>query len=417
MLMKIGDVTNKIGISHRSLHYWENVGILESSRGENDYRYYNEENMRKIKQIVILRKLRLSIPSIREIFTSNELTKVITVFTSHLDESKKEKEQLNALGIILQQLVNMLKDKQNIESVFDYLDTTHTNETEELKSALKTIMSEQVKEIAIPDSQPALVDLTGIDLLLEPLVESDINMAIEIIKNCFITTDKIDKLLYFYNLEQQMNMPDCTCYYKIILSGQWIGVIDLAYVGREAMLIRCLAYPDPEINIYLFELLKQKYPEVMCWMIRSTPNNEDDFNYDWEMKKQQFWEDNGFSFYTDARFNQFIYMIKPHDEVYNSSKYRFALLDGSMDNITFRFFGVKGMDCYDGIMTNCRLTDVNFSEALIYDTWMGKSKFYDTGLGDSDFRYSSFERSAFINSSFEDCTIENCNIKVLQLME
>lgn len=62
MLMKIGDVTSKFGISHRSLHYWESVGILESSRGENDYRYYDEDNMQKIKQIVMLRKLRISIP-------------------------------------------------------------------------------------------------------------------------------------------------------------------------------------------------------------------------------------------------------------------------------------------------------------------------------------------------------------------
>ncbi|RAU90829.1 MerR family transcriptional regulator, partial [Paenibacillus sp. YN15] len=121
MLMKIGDVTNKFGISHRSLHYWENVGILESLRGENDYRYYDEENTQKIKQIVLLRKLRLSIPSIQEIFTSGELSKVISVFTSHLDESKKEKEQLNALGLVLQQLIHMLKDKQNIESVYKYL--------------------------------------------------------------------------------------------------------------------------------------------------------------------------------------------------------------------------------------------------------------------------------------------------------
>jgi len=35
MLMKIGDVVSKFGISHRSLHYWENAGILQSFRGEN----------------------------------------------------------------------------------------------------------------------------------------------------------------------------------------------------------------------------------------------------------------------------------------------------------------------------------------------------------------------------------------------
>ena len=70
MLMKIGDVTTKFGISHRALHYWESAGILKSTRGENDYRYYDEENMQKIRQIVILRKLRLSIPSIQVIFSS-----------------------------------------------------------------------------------------------------------------------------------------------------------------------------------------------------------------------------------------------------------------------------------------------------------------------------------------------------------
>lgn len=49
---------------HRSLHYWEDTGILTCTRGENGYRYYDEENIRRIKQIVLLRKLRLSIPSI-----------------------------------------------------------------------------------------------------------------------------------------------------------------------------------------------------------------------------------------------------------------------------------------------------------------------------------------------------------------
>ncbi len=28
MLMKIGDITKKLGVSHRSLHYWEDRGII-----------------------------------------------------------------------------------------------------------------------------------------------------------------------------------------------------------------------------------------------------------------------------------------------------------------------------------------------------------------------------------------------------
>jgi len=164
--MKIGDVTNIFGISHRSLHYWESVGILRSTRAENDYHYYDEENLLKIKQIVLLRKLRLSIPSIQEIFTSEKLSKIISVFTEHLDETKKETEQLNALGIVLRQLLNMLKDRQDMDSVYKYLDTTHSNESDKLKAALKTVMSEPVKEIAA-ETPPELIVEWKIFILLQ----------------------------------------------------------------------------------------------------------------------------------------------------------------------------------------------------------------------------------------------------------
>jgi len=258
--MKIGDVTNKFGISHRSLHYWESAGILKSSRGENDYRFYDKENMQKIKQIVFLRKLRLSIPSIQEIFTSDELSKVVTVFTDHLDETKKETEQLNALGIVLRQLLNMLKDRQDMDSVYKYLDTTHSAESEELKTALRTVLSEPVKEITIEALSETVVDMTGVDLSLELMTEDDIPEVIEIIKSCYTNTKEIDKLFYYFDLERQLNMPECARYYKIIQSNKCIGVVDLTYVGMEAMLIRCLACLDPDVNIYLFELMKEKHP-------------------------------------------------------------------------------------------------------------------------------------------------------------
>lgn len=417
MLMKIGDVTGKFGISHRSLHYWESAGILTSSRGENDYRYYDEENIRKIQQIVLLRKLRLSIPSIQEIFSSNELSKVISIFTSHLDEAKKEQEQLNALGVVLRQLINMLKDRQNIESVYKYLDTNHSEETEELKSALKTVLTEPVKEIAIETPPEPLVDMTGVNLSLELMSEQELPEITEVIKRCYSNTkeEDMDRLLGDCWDFRGFNMPDCRWFYKIMQDGQCVGAVNLAYVGMEAMLIRNLAYMESDNNIYIFELLKRLYPHIECWMIRNATDNDerrgiDDFNYDFEEKKQRFWEDNGFRFYTAARYNQYIKMSKTHDEVYNSSRYRFALLDGSMDGVAWRFFGAGNMDWYDGAMPGWRVTDCNFSEALIYDTWMGKSKFYDTGLEESEFNYVGFDRSTFKGGSFKDCKIENCEL-------
>ena len=414
MLMKIGDVTNKFGISHRSLHYWESAGILKSSRAENDYRYYDEENLLKIKQIVLLRKLQLSIPSIQEIFTSEKLSKIISVFTDHLDETKKEAEQLNALGVVLRQLLNMLKDRQDIDSVYKYLDTTHSTESDELKSALQTVMSEPIKEIAIETLPEPIVDMTGIDLSLKLMTPEEIPEITEVIKRCYSNTEDMDKLLYYWDF-RGFQMSDCRWFYKIMQDGQCVGAVSLAYVGMEAMLIRCLAYIEPDNNIYIFELLKRLYPNIECWMIRNAIDHEerrgiDDFNYDFEEKKQRFWEDNGFRFYTDARYNQYIKMAKPHDEVYNSSKYRFALLDGSMNGVSFRFFGLNDLDFYDGAMPGWRITDCNFSNALIYDTWMGNSKFYETGLLNSEFNFNAFDDSRFNGGSFKNCKIENCDI-------
>jgi hypothetical protein len=191
------------------------------------------------------------------------------------------------------------------------------------------------------------------------------------------------------------------------------SVINLLFVGMEAMLIRCLAYDDPDNNVYLFELLKQKHPDILCWNIyfpNEDENTHEHFCFDFENKKRQFADDNGFIFYTDARWNRHIKMLKPHDEVYNSSCYRFALLDGSMDGVSFRFFGTDKIDWYDGKMTNWRITDCDFGSTLVYDSWMGNSKFIDTSIDDSDFRYVGFSRSIFSGGCFVDCKIENCDI-------
>ena len=195
--------------------------------------------------------------------------------------------------------------------------------------------------------------------------------------------------------------------------GECIGAVNLAFVGMEAMLIRCLAYGDADNNVYLFELLKQKHPDILCWNIyfpNEDENNTEHFCFDFENKKRQFADDNGFSFYTNARWNRYIKMLKPHDEVYNSSRYRFALLDGSMDDVSFRFFGADRLDWYDGKMTNWRITDCNFGAALVYDSWMGNSKFIDTCLDDSNFIHACLARSVFMGGSFADCKIENCDI-------
>ena len=43
-MLRIGEAAKKYDISNRTLRYWEDMGILESKRTENDYRYYDDDN-------------------------------------------------------------------------------------------------------------------------------------------------------------------------------------------------------------------------------------------------------------------------------------------------------------------------------------------------------------------------------------
>jgi hypothetical protein len=351
----------------------------------------------------------MSIPSIQEIFSSRELSKVIAVFSKHLDETKKEAEQISALGTFLRQLLNMLKDQQNIESIYNYLDANHSAESEELKAALNTVFSEPVKEITAEALPDLIIDTSDIDLSLELLSKQDLPELTAIIKQC--CTENTDLILSHWDFNG-FDTPDCRWFYKIVQGGQCAGAVGLAYVGTEAMLIRNIAYTEKDNNIYVFELLKRLHPDYECWNIYypHNENDKEDFCFDFEGKKRQFGDDNGFEFYTNSRWNRYIKILKPHDEFYNSPKYRFALLDGAMDGVSFRFFGVDKLDWYDGKMTNWRITDCNFSGTLVYDSWLGNSKFYESTIDDCEFRYVDFSRGIFSDVSFEDCKIENCNL-------
>lgn len=142
-MIKIGDVAAKYDISSRALRYWEESGILESCRMENGYRYYDELNVRKIRQIKLLRKLRLPIQGIQQILASGELSAAVQVLTEHMEETKNEAEELKALGVILERLIEMLNSRQDLTGVFEYLEVQNNSAALEFKNALQITLSER----------------------------------------------------------------------------------------------------------------------------------------------------------------------------------------------------------------------------------------------------------------------------------
>lgn len=69
-LLKIRDVSGKYNITARTLRYYEDMGLLTSIRSDEvSYRMYDENAVRRIEQILILRKLNISIKDIKQLYS------------------------------------------------------------------------------------------------------------------------------------------------------------------------------------------------------------------------------------------------------------------------------------------------------------------------------------------------------------
>ena len=122
-MKRIGEVAKAYDISNRTLHYWEESGILKSCRMENGYRYYDDYNITKIKQIVMFRKFNLPIQDIHRIFTSEELSVAIEILMKHLEETNHKADELRALGIVLERLIQMVNAQEEMNQILQYLDS------------------------------------------------------------------------------------------------------------------------------------------------------------------------------------------------------------------------------------------------------------------------------------------------------
>ena len=97
-LVKITDLTPQLGLTSRSLRYYEEAGLIQSVRlpGEK-YRYFDAANIERLKQIIVLRKMMVPIKDILRIYESDDMSVVVQVFVSRIEEIDREAAALTEL--------------------------------------------------------------------------------------------------------------------------------------------------------------------------------------------------------------------------------------------------------------------------------------------------------------------------------
>ncbi|MCM8564231.1 MerR family transcriptional regulator [Thauera linaloolentis] len=64
-LMQIGELSERAGVSHRTIHYYERLGLLQPAEREGaGYRYYDEMALKRLEKIAALKRLGLSLDEI-----------------------------------------------------------------------------------------------------------------------------------------------------------------------------------------------------------------------------------------------------------------------------------------------------------------------------------------------------------------
>jgi len=98
------------------LRYYEQIGLVQSQRtDEYAYRVYDEANVARLRQIIMLRKLRVPVKQIREIFANNDAACVIEIFERNISQLDEEITALSTVKAILVRLAKDLREKANMQ--------------------------------------------------------------------------------------------------------------------------------------------------------------------------------------------------------------------------------------------------------------------------------------------------------------
>ncbi|MBR5648808.1 MerR family transcriptional regulator [Pseudobutyrivibrio sp.] len=119
--MKIGEVSEALGISVSNIRFYEKKGLIGPDRDkESKYRNYSDEDINELKQIIVLRKMGVTIETITDVL--NEDISISEAISSQLDSLDEEEKRINASRELCKKAMSEVRKNPNeLVSLFDYV--------------------------------------------------------------------------------------------------------------------------------------------------------------------------------------------------------------------------------------------------------------------------------------------------------
>lgn len=123
-LIKIREASARFDITARTLRYYEDIGLIQSVRTDDyAYRCYDGAAIKRLEQIVVLRRLGIAIRDIQRIFQANDAATVLDVLGGKLREIDGEvallMELRQVLLAIIAEIEKAAESAGNIKLLYD----------------------------------------------------------------------------------------------------------------------------------------------------------------------------------------------------------------------------------------------------------------------------------------------------------
>ena len=195
-LVKIVDLAKQLGLSSRTLRYYEQVGLISSVRPQFEtFRYYDEAAVERLRQIMILRKMQIPVRDIIRIYESAEITSVVKVFTNKIEEIDGEITALSELKSIINAFLQKMA-ASGIKKI----------------SALPLLYEEMEKQIALMEEEQVVThkELDEIhERLTRPIEPAIISLpAVRMMSSCLKSAPQTSDLEGFWRYVQLHGIAD-----------------------------------------------------------------------------------------------------------------------------------------------------------------------------------------------------------------
>ena len=135
MAYTVNKLAKLSGVSIRTLHYYDESGLLKPAYyGDNGYRYYEEEQLLMLQQILFFRQLGFQLNEIQRVLSSDDFDK-IKALSSHKQILEQNLDRTHKLIKTIDKTILHLKGKAKMKDT-EYFDGFDAKKQEEYEQFL-----------------------------------------------------------------------------------------------------------------------------------------------------------------------------------------------------------------------------------------------------------------------------------------